>query len=94
MRDIKDLLQAKEAELKQLENEVEVLRQAVRLLEQQPGPRERSSYPEPRLREISLPAIAVDLPVASPEATVSSLLLEEHGSEASSSGTITSRQFP
>jgi hypothetical protein len=94
MKNIKDVLREKEAELRQLEKEVEVLRLAVSLLGDQSDTRSRGACCGPRLEQGPSAAIAVAAPVPSPEAVVSSLLLEEHCGETSVSGTTTSRQFP
>ena len=78
MRNISDLLREKEAELQQLEKEVEALRLAASLLNE-----EDSSA-------VAQAAVAV----ASPKIPDLALSLGEHASGTTVSGAPTSRQFP
>ncbi len=94
MKNIKDMLHEKEAELRQLEEEVEALRLAVSLLGDRSDTRSRGACCGPRLEQGPPAATAVAAPLPNPEAAVSSLLLEERSGETNVSGTTTSRQFP
>jgi hypothetical protein len=78
MKNIRDLLREKEAELKRLEKEVEALRLAASLLEGEGSPA----------------AAEASVPVASPKSPTSALSFEERTSGITVSGTPTSRQFP
>jgi hypothetical protein len=78
MRNIRELLREKEAELQQLEKEIEALRLAAGLL-----------HPEG-----SAAAAAVIEPLASPMSPAAAPSFEEHTSGITISGTPTSRQFP
>lgn len=78
MKNIRDLLREKEAELKRLEKEVEALRLAASLLEGEGSPA----------------AAEASAPVASPKSPASALSFEERTSGTTVSGTPTSRQFP
>jgi hypothetical protein len=94
MKNIKDVLREKETELRQLEKEVETLRLAVSLLGDHSDTRSRGACCGPRLEQAPAAATAIDKPVPSLEAAVSSQFLEERSGERSVSGTTTSRQFP
>ncbi len=78
MKDIRDLLRDKEAELQRLEKEIEALRLAASLLN----------------GESSSAAAEAIAPVASPKSPASVLSFEERTSGTTVSGTPTSRQFP
>jgi hypothetical protein len=78
MKNIRDVLREKEAELQQLEKEVEALRLAVSLVSQ----------------EASLLPAGVIVPVASPKVAISAPSFEERSCATTVSGTTTSRQFP
>ena len=78
MRNISDLLREKEAELQQLEKEVEALRLAVSLLNE----------------EGSAAAAGTIVAIASPKIPDLALSFGEHDSGTSVFGAPTSRQFP
>jgi hypothetical protein len=78
MRNISDLLREKEAELQQLEKEVEALRLAVGLLDEKGSP-------------VAAQAVVA---VASPKIPDLALSFGEHDSGTSVFGAPTSRQFP
>ena len=78
MRNIRELLREKEAELQQLEKEIEALRLAASLLNQ----------------DGSLAAAGAIEPVASPKSPATALSFEEPTSEITVYGVPTSRQFP
>ena len=78
MRNIRELLREKEAELQQLEKEIEALRLVASLLEEEGSP-------------AAAEAVA---PVASPKSPASAPSFEERTSGTIVSGRPTSRQFP
>jgi hypothetical protein len=78
MRNISDLLREKEAELQQLEKEVEALRLAVSLLDEKGSPA----------------AAQAVVAVASPKIPDLALSFGEHASGTTVCGAPTSRQFP
>jgi hypothetical protein len=94
MKNIKDVLREKEAELRRLEEEVEALRLAVGLLGDRSDTRSRGACWGPRFEQGPSAATAVAAPLPRPQAAASSLLLEERSGETIVSGTTTSRQFP
>jgi len=94
MKNIRDVLREKEAELRQLEKEIEALRLAVNLLDDQPHMRSGHAGWGPWLEASSLVAggdVAAD---AGPKVLVSTPYFEEHSDEAAVSVTAASRQFP
>ncbi len=78
MKNIRDLLREKEAELQQLEKEIEALRLTASLLNP----------------EGSSAAAEAIVPLASPRSSASVLSFEERNSATTVSGTPVSRQFP
>jgi hypothetical protein len=78
MRNIRELLREKEAELQQLEKEIEALRLSASLLDQ----------------EDSSAAAETNVAVASPKSPAAAPSLEERTSGITVSGAPASRQFP